>query len=52
MTWWNSGSIRSSERDLAGLVRAAGFARVDIEPYRLHSPFVSFNTQIAGIAYA
>ncbi|KUL29288.1 class I SAM-dependent methyltransferase [Actinoplanes awajinensis] len=42
----------SCERDLAALVRAAGFARVDIEPYRLHSPFVSFNTQIAGIAYA
>jgi hypothetical protein len=42
----------SCERDLAGLIRAAGFARVDIEPYRLHSPFVNFNTQIAGIAYA
>lgn len=42
----------SCERDLAGAVRAAGFARVDIEPYRLHSPFVSFNTQIAGVAQA
>jgi SAM-dependent methyltransferase len=42
----------SCERDLAGLVRAAGFARVEIEPYRLHSPFISFNTQIAGIAHA
>lgn len=42
----------SCERDLAGLLRAAGFARVDIEPYRLHSPFVPFNTQIAGIAHA
>jgi SAM-dependent methyltransferase len=42
----------SCERDLAALVRAAGFARVDIEPYRLNTPFVSFNTQIAGIAYA
>jgi SAM-dependent methyltransferase len=42
----------SCERDLAGLLRAAGFARVDIEPYRLHTPFVTFNTQIAGIAYA
>jgi SAM-dependent methyltransferase len=42
----------SCERDLAGLLRAAGFARVDIEPYRLHTPFVPFNTQIAGIAYA
>jgi SAM-dependent methyltransferase len=42
----------SCERDLAGLLRNAGFARVDIEPYRLHTPFVPFNTQIAGIAYA
>ena len=42
----------SCERDLAGSLRAAGFARVDIEPYRLHSPFVPFNTQIAGIAHA
>ncbi|MEV6632995.1 methyltransferase domain-containing protein [Actinoplanes sp. NPDC051470] len=42
----------SCERDLAGLVRAAGFARVEIEPYRLHSPFVTFNTQVAGIASA
>jgi SAM-dependent methyltransferase len=42
----------SCERDLAGLLRAAGFARVEIEPYRLHGPFISFNPQIAGIAYA
>jgi ubiquinone/menaquinone biosynthesis C-methylase UbiE len=42
----------SCERDLAGLVRAAGFARVDIEPYRLHTAFVSFNPQIAGVAHA
>jgi SAM-dependent methyltransferase len=42
----------SCERDLAGLVRAAGFARVDIEPYRLHTPFITFNTQIAGVAHA
>jgi len=42
----------SCERDLAGLVRAAGFARVDIEPYRLHTPFIPFNTQIAGVAHA
>jgi SAM-dependent methyltransferase len=42
----------SCERDLAGLLRAAGFARVDIEPYRLHSPFITFNTQIAGVAHA
>ncbi|MCW0213966.1 MAG: methyltransferase domain-containing protein [Pseudonocardia sp.] len=42
----------SCERDLAVPLRAAGFAHVDIQPYRLHSPFVSFNTQIAGVARA
>lgn len=42
----------SCERDLAGLLRAAGFARVDIEPYRLHTPFVPFNTQVVGVAYS
>jgi len=42
----------SCERDLAGLLRAAGFARVDIRPYRLHTPFITFNTQIAGVAHA
>ena len=42
----------SCERDLAAVVRGAGFARVEIEPFRLHTPFVPFNTQIAGIARA
>jgi SAM-dependent methyltransferase len=42
----------SCERDLAGMVRAAGFARVDIEPFRLHTPFITFNTQIAGVAHS
>ena len=42
----------SCERDLAGLLRTAGFARVDIQPYRLHTPFITFNTQIAGVAHA
>jgi ubiquinone/menaquinone biosynthesis C-methylase UbiE len=42
----------SCERDLATLVRAAGFDRVDIESYRLRSPFLPFNTQIAGVATA
>ncbi|WP_205650676.1 class I SAM-dependent methyltransferase [Actinoplanes solisilvae] len=42
----------SCERDLAGLIGAAGFARVELEPYRLHTPFVPFNTQIAGVAHA
>ncbi|GAA2590858.1 class I SAM-dependent methyltransferase [Winogradskya consettensis] len=41
----------SCERDLAGLLRTAGFTRVDITAYRLHSPFIPFNTQIAGIAH-
>ncbi len=42
----------SCERDLAGVVRAAGFDRVDIDSYRLRSPFLPFNTQIAGVATA
>jgi SAM-dependent methyltransferase len=42
----------SCERDLASVIRDAGFARVDIEPYRLHTPFVPFNTHIAGTAEA
>lgn len=39
----------SCERDLASLVRSAGFASVDVEDYRLRSPFLPFNTQIAGV---
>ena len=42
----------SCERDLERLIRAAGFASVDIERYRLHTPFVPFNTHIAGTAHA
>ena len=42
----------SCERDLESIIRAAGFARVDVEAYRLHTPVVPFNTQIAGTAYA
>jgi SAM-dependent methyltransferase len=42
----------SCERDLESMVRAAGFAQVSIEPYRLHTPFVPFNTHIAGLAHA
>ncbi|WP_312858390.1 class I SAM-dependent methyltransferase [Pseudonocardia pini] len=42
----------SCERDLAGALRGAGFARLDLEPYRLHTPFVPFNTQLAGVAHA
>ncbi|WP_199511437.1 class I SAM-dependent methyltransferase [Nucisporomicrobium flavum] len=40
----------SCERDLAGLLRGAGFAEVVIEPFRLHGPFIPFNPQIAGVA--
>jgi SAM-dependent methyltransferase len=40
----------SCERDLAALVRAAGFGSVDIDSYRLRSPFLPFNPQIAGVA--
>lgn len=40
----------SCERDLAALVRAAGFGSVDIESYRLRSPFLPFNPQISGVA--
>jgi SAM-dependent methyltransferase len=42
----------SCERDLAGLISAAGFARVDITPYRLHSVLLPFNPHIAGTATA
>lgn len=42
----------SCQRDLQGLILEAGFASVSVEAYRLHSPFIPFNTQIAGIARA
>jgi SAM-dependent methyltransferase len=42
----------SCERDLEQLVRAAGFAAVQIERYRVHTPFVPFNTHIAGVVTA
>ena len=40
----------SCERDLEHFIRAAGFASVELERYRIQTPFVSFNTHIAGIA--
>ncbi|NUU07825.1 class I SAM-dependent methyltransferase [Leifsonia sp. C5G2] len=40
----------SCERDLEGAIRAAGFAEVEVERYRLRTPFVPFNTHIAGVA--
>lgn len=42
----------SCERDLASLIGSAGFARVDLTPYRIHSSFLPFNTHIAGTATA
>jgi SAM-dependent methyltransferase len=42
----------SCERDLTSLIASAGFTSVDITPYRIHSPFVPFNTHIAGTAIA
>lgn len=42
----------SCERDLASLIASAGFTNVEISPYRIHSPFVPFNTHIAGTAIA
>jgi SAM-dependent methyltransferase len=40
----------SCERDLEGAVREAGFAEVSVQRYRVHTPFLPFNTQIAGVA--
>jgi hypothetical protein len=34
------------------VISAAGFASVEIDRYRLRSPFVPANTQIAGQAIA
>jgi ubiquinone/menaquinone biosynthesis C-methylase UbiE len=42
----------SCERDLEQSVRAAGFESVTIDRYRVHTPFLPFNTHIAGIAQA
>ncbi|GAA1447609.1 class I SAM-dependent methyltransferase [Leifsonia poae] len=42
----------SCERDLEQSLRAAGFESVAVEHYRLHTPFLPFNTQIAGTAQA
>lgn len=40
----------SCERDLQAVVEAAGFAETTIDAYRLRSPFLPVNTQIAGVA--
>lgn len=40
----------SCERDLEAVIRSAGFSSVDNRSYRIRSPFVPFNTHIAGTA--
>jgi len=40
----------SCERDLESVIRSAGFSAVSIESYRLRTPFIPFNTHIAGTA--
>lgn len=40
----------SCERDLQAVIEAAGFAETSIEAYRLRSPFLPANPQIAGVA--
>lgn len=42
----------SCERDLETLIREAGFASVDVQRYRVHTPLLPFNPQIAGVARA
>jgi hypothetical protein len=51
---WLAGTFEgcSCERDLEGAVSATGFASVDVENHRIRTPFVPFNTHIAGIARA
>ena len=40
----------SCERDLDSVIQAAGFSSVELSHYRIHSPFLPFNTHIAGTA--
>lgn len=40
----------SCERDLEQVIRQAGFSEVAVDRYRLHTPFLPFNTHIAGTA--
>ncbi|MFF2271142.1 class I SAM-dependent methyltransferase [Agromyces sp. NPDC058136] len=42
----------SCERDLERSLRDAGFADLQVERYRVHTPFLPFNTHIAGVARA
>jgi SAM-dependent methyltransferase len=40
----------SCERNLSDVIASAGFASLDLEEYRIHSPILPFNTHVAGIA--
>jgi SAM-dependent methyltransferase len=40
----------SCERDLESVILRAGFTSVELDHYRIHSPFLPFNTHIAGTA--
>jgi SAM-dependent methyltransferase len=42
----------SCERDLSTAIQSAGFTSVELCHYRIHSPFLPFNAQIAGTAIA
>jgi SAM-dependent methyltransferase len=42
----------SCERDLASVIQSASFTSVDLTHYRIRSPFLPFNTHIAGTAIA
>ena len=42
----------SCERDLASVIQSAGFTSVELSHYRIHSPFLPFNTHVAGTAIA
>lgn len=42
----------NTNRETAGLIKAAGFRELDIEEYKMSGPFVPVNTQIAGGATA
>jgi len=39
-----------TQRDTAAAIRAAGFAAVDVEEFRIRTAFVPMRTQIAGVA--
>ena len=42
----------SCERDLENAIQSAGFTAIVLDHYRIHSPFLPFNTHIAGTVIA